>query len=178
MLDRSPRRSVSKWKLCWRELGQHGRSSYLVSRQNEILDRWLVGSLVCYPTVLAFHTQTLNRNIFWLKHALFAVLLVSDGQVLWVCLQQLYQFCDCHNQLQKRTTNKAMHGSRDSVFSLGWLSQSRPRDCQRSSTKILLSDEKLINWRSRCYYAVPFVDMRPEHQSLSVDVQYLALARR
>jgi len=27
MLDRSPRRSVSIWKPCWRGLGQHGRSS-------------------------------------------------------------------------------------------------------------------------------------------------------
>ena len=27
MLDRSPRRSVSKWKPCWRGLGQHCRSS-------------------------------------------------------------------------------------------------------------------------------------------------------
>jgi hypothetical protein len=27
MLDRRPRRSVSKWKPCWRGLGQHGRSS-------------------------------------------------------------------------------------------------------------------------------------------------------
>ena len=27
MLDRRPRRSVSKWKPCWRGLGQHRRSS-------------------------------------------------------------------------------------------------------------------------------------------------------
>ena len=28
MLDRSPRRSVSKWKPCWRGLGQHWRSVF------------------------------------------------------------------------------------------------------------------------------------------------------
>ncbi len=29
MLDRSPRRSVSKWKNCWRGLGQHCRSALM-----------------------------------------------------------------------------------------------------------------------------------------------------
>lgn len=36
MLDRSPRRSVSKWKPCWRGLGQHGRYAVIAESSTTV----------------------------------------------------------------------------------------------------------------------------------------------
>ena len=41
MLDRSPRRSVSIWKPCWRGLGQHGRSVTSMAGLHINCGKWL-----------------------------------------------------------------------------------------------------------------------------------------
>ena len=54
MLDRSPRRSVSKWKPCWRGLGQHGR----YPTGGKQLQRWLVDYIA-----QAFHDVHLDGGM-------------------------------------------------------------------------------------------------------------------